>query len=929
MAFDNRSNRQILYEAISGKIPKDQLVDFPTFSKLLDDNENRQKVYDEATKSLGIPLGTPEQFAEDVAPTTSFKKDIKLGMQDLHRLVENIAGGIERTGLNILEAVGFDEERRAEVKENYNAYTQELVEAGAITPEQQEKYQKFLEPVEKRYEEGLPYKEETLPQGPGVDYGQWTPRGLAHTGVQSLPQVAGYASLFILGPGGMGLAGVGEMESVNRDMDQWEEETGQKVDPFVRATVPVLVGAVNVMLERMSFSKWEKMLKAQPGLKRLVGNYIMASLTESTEEVGQELLTQIAKLGYDPNDFDLSNIPEAVRQAVGTNMVLGPFGGAAQFKNKTTGEMKPWNELTVEEQETAVKQIVESFDDAIMQEPGFKDDKRIVDRASKLVPKNMLEESNIKSLRRILAGVAMREESLTTGEARFLASELIEAGQRIDNSAYRDDYDFFQDLADEANRTKLGKLLRKKGLEKHRKEVTQALREFREVERKINNANENISDADTKLNKATEKLAKATEKTKPKIQKEIAVLNQTKENNQKVIDELYLPKLQEFQTSDSKAKHAAIELAQWFDTMRQKVIASLQESIIIEKVVNRSDTYKEHFKDFISNMEGYVGGKATYKDIRKHFEEVLARENPDLLVNDEKEFNNRVEEFVGTQEKPGPAVEYYKTKDWGKNNYITNIEIGQWKVKNADGQVVAIKETRKKARERANELAKTEGKFGYKEKGFSVTPEFEKPLDPLAQREDVLQGEDDVFKALKAYSPKVRTFIEMNPMQAMINQQSEKGTLNSGEVDVLNQMITDTKSVPYTFFERFFDSISSVFGRKGGFGFQSLRYARKVQAVKKLGARVVGGLINSADGMHKIWVKNNIDLMKDAMEFIQTQDFKDLIEQEQEYLGVDFVTSSLESQYLKKNTALLKKAGHAVNPVFFHAWPEPMLRKFS
>ena len=149
-----------MYGELGKKIPPNELLPFSEFSKLLDSEDSKQQIYNEAV-NLGIPLGTPEQFAEDVAPDASLGKDIKLGVRQLGELIKGIGQGMERTITKpVMKMLGVTEEDRQKALAE--------IEALDIPEEEKQHYRRIFQTVEEAYTPA--FEEETLPQGPASPF---------------------------------------------------------------------------------------------------------------------------------------------------------------------------------------------------------------------------------------------------------------------------------------------------------------------------------------------------------------------------------------------------------------------------------------------------------------------------------------------------------------------------------------------------------------------------------------------------------------------------------------------------------------------------------------------------------------------------------------------------------------------------------------
>lgn len=979
-----KSNRQFLYEAVLQATPEDQrknIIDFPTFSQKLDDDESRIAMYEQA-KKMGLAVGTPEDFTAKVMEGTSFreqaKKSAKFGMQSVRGMFDNLAlaggRGVE-AGMNLL---GINKE---DTFENRRAKLEELKEEwGGLPPtlEQELVATRYREEMQKEFEETLPYKDESLPQGAGVDYGTVTPlgvpispRSLALGAIRSGPSslLAG-AAMIAGGPLGIGLVGIGNIEELNQSLDAVEERTGQKIAPEYRVATTVVAGAINTALDLIPNARWMKMIKANPmvwkdtPIKKIAEQvmkkvmvYAANTGIETVTEAAQELTNELVTEGIEADGIDVARLIEAGRDGLSLSGLFGAVDIAGQMRNvnytfdgegnlfykgektgvkkdpegrmlyfdEESGTYKRIEDMSVKQIEEVSKKIAETFEDSILNDPEFGEETRL-EHAKKLLPKWLRDILPEKNIREVASWLFMREDLLTTEKARALGSEIVEQEQKIENDTYINDYSILDDVDATGQFTKVGKAVRHKKIEKFRKDISQKLREFRDIQGRVQKAEENIADADNKIRRRQIKLEEAkTSETKSRLEKEIKTLENIKESNNKILQEQQ-NLIEGFLSEGDPVKVGAVKLAKLFDIKRRLMVESLTEANKIENLLNAPESMVNEFKVFEESMlQGDLSKKMTEQDVRKAFEDIVKEVEPEL-IEDKKEFVKRVEQLTRI------GKEHVQAQNWGRDQYVTNIEIGNWRVLDKDGTTIAVAETFPKAMEKLQaRRGKNITKKNYIKQGYKISSEFHKGIDPTKERLDILKGEEDIFKALKLYYPKLNAHIRLNPIKALLNNYVANEIITPGEADVLHGMIKSIETSGYTLVDAAVDAIATAItgGRvKGRAMARSLANARKIQTIKKLAARLIGGAINFTDGMHKTWVKNNLGLMQDAMRFLESDAGKELIKQEEWSLGKDFITSQLEAGYIKKEAAAMKKIVHKFNPVYFHSWPEPLLRKF-
>lgn len=81
------------------------------------------------------------------------------------------------------------------------------------------------------------------------------------------------------------------------EMEKWERQNNQKIDPLMKATFPVMVGAANAALERIGIEKILGVGKV-PGIRGKIVQLALATGTETSTETVQEINQLLAEYGY-------------------------------------------------------------------------------------------------------------------------------------------------------------------------------------------------------------------------------------------------------------------------------------------------------------------------------------------------------------------------------------------------------------------------------------------------------------------------------------------------------------------------------------------------------------------------------------------------------------------------------------------------------
>lgn len=273
--------------------------------------------------------------------------------------------------------------------------------------------------------------------------------------------------------------------------------------------------------------------------------------------------------------------------------------------------------------------------------------------------------------------------------------------------------------------------------------------------------------------------------------------------------------------------------------------------------------------------------------------------------------------------------EYAEIGEWGINDFITNIEVGSWRVLNSEGHVVAVGRTRAEATTKAKNLRNTQPDVGE----LTVTPEFQKPVDPTKPRKNILLGEENIMDALRTYSRVVHQKMQYDIAEAKMHKafKDDEGMIfyPKNVRGALYRQMSDMRFVR-SWGDEALDRLQQGFDIGGkhfaGFGGRPMTFTRNVQHITnlwgniKLGYRVVGSFVNFASGHGHTWVKNGAGYVADGWKFMRTPEGKAFLAEEEPYLGLDF--SATEAGRLHSKTPWYK-------PLGLFGMPEPGIRRLS
>jgi len=194
------------------------------------------------------------------------------------------------------------------------------------------------------------------------------------------------------------------------------------------------------------------------------------------------------------------------------------------------------------------------------------------------------------------------------------------------------------------------------------------------------------------------------------------------------------------------------------------------------------------------------------------------------------------------------------------------------------------------------------------------------------EREEILQGEDNIFDIMPTYINTALKKINLDPHILKAREYVADEATPRNYRTLIEDHIKDMKST-YGMVDRFVDDLLAraysktgwkVFDRESGQYARGIAEARKLTANLKLGYRPVTSFINMASGMINTYSKVPAKLFGRAMTFMKTEEGKALIDRNRPYLGEGFAVS--ESGELMAD---IKKW----HPLWFHQAPEAFNRE--
>lgn len=312
--------------------------------------------------------------------------------------------------------------------------------------------------------------------------------------------------------------------------------------------------------------------------------------------------------------------------------------------------------------------------------------------------------------------------------------------------------------------------------------------------------------------------------------------------------------------------------------------------------------------------------------------------------------------------------EYKAIYEWGLDDYITNIEMGTYRMVDSNGVVRAVGVTLKDAIKKGAALLSENPSMSLKaEVGFGGSPELaidmkpsayfalrrrvEKQLKehidkldeevrkkvkketgivlrqafkpgatyafagPAQPRRDILKGEENIFDVLPGYSHAMWRKVIMDPVIDKVREGVQILPENLQDL-VLSQL--EYAKGKYSFGDQLADMITQRLGARPALWSKTSRGIRSFGANTKLGYKVSTAYVNLVSGLGHIYVKTGLKYIKEAHEWVQTAEGSRFALEEEPYMHMSFVIDT--GGHIKTGLSWLA-------PLKLFQLSEPMMRK--
>jgi hypothetical protein len=324
----------------------------------------------------------------------------------------------------------------------------------------------------------------------------------------------------------------------------------------------------------------------------------------------------------------------------------------------------------------------------------------------------------------------------------------------------------------------------------------------------------------------------------------------------------------------------------------------------------------------------------------------------------------------GRQAVLDALAELHEMRQWGLDNYVTNIEKGTYRVVDEAGVTRAVGETRAEAAAKAATYLKEhpgvreltlDDSFG----SGSQTPtqmsrgqyhrliaQLAKTLDsdarsiqqqlqreghvvtikptlkyaaPLQRRRGILKGEENLVDALPAYIYSVEKKLALDPLLREARTLLPKLAPNTRtQVEALLNDVRGSKGIA----DKIVDHVLAPLGQKPFALSRTVNTLRNLSTQLKLGYRPVAALVNRLGGLQHTWTKAGTSAWLAGRKLMRSPEWKALWERNKDAVGAESLAITADGAHLESGTkpwsplAMFQWAERANRPEAFAAFHE-------
>lgn len=276
--------------------------------------------------------------------------------------------------------------------------------------------------------------------------------------------------------------------------------------------------------------------------------------------------------------------------------------------------------------------------------------------------------------------------------------------------------------------------------------------------------------------------------------------------------------------------------------------------------------------------------------------------------------------------------EYRSIDKWGLKDFMTNIELGNYRIVDEKGATKgfarSLKDARRKMKKVRDELR---AETGEKVPLWIAKPEISR-INPTEKRRDILTGEEDILEVLPRYIHAMEKRIVMNPIIEKYHRRRD-GNPESFPADVqsvIQRQINSVMGSKYSWIEDVVDDFLKHGGHETGAYRKIAGRVRSLQANLKLGYRVTAAAVNLGGGFGMTYTKVGAEFFYKGRKILKEgkytgpdgieMDMAKVIKEIEDVsgLGIDFAVEA--SGEISLRTKIWK-------PLGMFQWPEKPIRR--
>ena len=370
----------------------------------------------------------------------------------------------------------------------------------------------------------------------------------------------------------------------------------------------------------------------------------------------------------------------------------------------------------------------------------------------------------------------------------------------------------------------------------------------------------------------------------------------------------------------------------YFENMKRRYKDMLRQVLRLRVPQEQFDAFDHIIKTGTTDFKAVVQAKMNIE--QKVREDQFAKGKDYDALNKQRQKALREKEIKKQADLLRKQVAEFKEIDnWGLTDYITRIELGSYRIHDADGQTYGFAETLKKARAEAYKIRQEAKAQGRPMPVLDISTVDTPKVDPTKPSRSVLSGARNIFDVLNAYDYSMQKRILMEPVLAKYEREKKMyPTLYDEQAQkVIGGQIEYIMGGKYSWGDQIVDKISKAFGQSTGKFTRGSAIARSAMTNAKLGYRMIAAMLNYAGGHGNTLIATGLRIKQKAKAALRAGVYEapdgqqintnKLLQDNMHLLGIDLTSG--ESGKLRAKTEWWKPLGlftHAESSVRKHGF---------